>query len=94
MTLFSGDDKKYKNRGKHKKIPTHPHHDSYHLLEAEDGDDGACDHDRDRRHEHRVQHLFYFNYYPRLYSHIIFYFNVLVNTLSLLEHEGRSQLLI
>ena len=28
-----------------------------HLLEAEDGDDGAGDHDPDGRHEHRVQHL-------------------------------------
>jgi len=27
------------------------------LLEAEDGDDGAGDHDPDGRHEHRVQHL-------------------------------------
>ena len=66
--------KKYKNRGKHKKVPIHPQLDFSHLLEAEDGDDGACDHDRDRRHEHRVQHLFDFNYHPRLYFHIIFYF--------------------
>ena len=27
------------------------------LLEAEDGDDGAGDHDPDGRHEDRVQHL-------------------------------------
>ena len=32
-------------------------HEKKYLLEAEDGDDGAGDHDPDGRHEHRVQHL-------------------------------------
>ena len=32
-------------------------HEKKYLLEAEDGDDGAGDHDPDGRHEDGVQHL-------------------------------------